>query len=238
MKTIGVLGGMGWESSADWYRRANELVRDRIGGYASAPVILDSLDFAEIQVLQAADDWNEAGRILARHAQGLEAAGAELIVLCTNTMHICAPAIVAAITVPFLHIADIAADAIAQEGISTVGLLGTAFTMEKPFYRERLAERGITTLIPDDADRAETHRIIFEELVQGVISDASRETMRQLIAKLVSQGAQGIILGCTEIELLVSQDDSPVPVFPTTALHVEAALDAAEATPAEASEQR
>lgn len=238
MKTIGVLGGMGWESSADWYRRANELVRDRIGGYASAPVILDSLDFAEIQVLQAADDWNEAGRILARHAQGLEAAGAELIVLCTNTMHICAPAIVAAITVPFLHIADIAADAIAQEGISTVGLLGTAFTMEKPFYRERLAERGITTLIPDDADRAETHRIIFEELVQGVISDASRETMRQLIAKLVSQGAQGIILGCTEIELLVSQDDSPVPVFPTTALHVEAALDAAQATPAEASEQR
>lgn len=235
MKTIGVLGGMGWESSADWYRRANELVRDRIGGYASAPVILDSLDFAEIQALQAADDWDEAGRILARHAQGLEAAGAELIVLCTNTMHICAPAIVAAITVPFLHIADIAADAIAQEGISTVGLLGTAFTMEKPFYRERLAERGITTLVPDDADRAETHRIIFEELVQGVLSDASHETMRQLIAKLVSQGAQGIILGCTEIELLVSQDDSPVPVFPTTALHVEAALDAAQSTPAEGS---
>lgn len=228
VKTIGVLGGMSWESSLDWYRMANEQVRDRLGGYHSAPIILDSLDFAEIEALQAAGDWNGAGRILAEHAKRLEAAGAGLVVLCTNTMHIVADQIQNAITVPFLHIADTTADAITAAGLTTVGLLGTAFTMEQDFYRDRLASHGITALIPDDGDRATVHRVIYEELVHGIISDDSRQAYREVIARVVEAGAQGIILGCTEIELLITQPDSPVPVFPTTALHVSAALAAAE----------
>lgn len=227
MKTIGVLGGMSWESSLDWYRMANEQVRAERGGYHSAPMLLDSLDFAEIEALQAAGDWDGAGRILAQHARGLEAAGAGLIVLCTNTMHIVADHITKAITVPFLHIADATAAAITAAGLDTVGLLGTAFTMEQPFYRDRLAANGVTALIPVDDDRATVHRIIYDELVQGVIDDDSRQKYREVIGRLVDEGAQGIILGCTEIELLVTQQDSPVPVFPTTALHVAAALAAA-----------
>lgn len=227
MKTIGVLGGMSWESSLDWYRMANELVRERFGGYHSAPILLDSLDFAEIEALQAAGDWDGAGRVLAAHARGLEAAGAALIVLCTNTMHIVAEQIQNAITVPFIHIADTTAAAITARGVRTAGLLGTAFTMEQSFYRDRLAAHGITAVIPDDADRAAVHRIIYDELVHGIIDEGSRQTYREVICRLVDAGAEGVILGCTEIELLVSQEDSPVPVFPTTALHVEAAVRAA-----------
>lgn len=228
MKTIGVLGGMSWESSLDWYRMANEQVRDRLGGFHSAPVLLDSLDFAEIEGLQAAGEWDGAGRILAEHAKGLEAAGAGLLVLCTNTMHLVADRIADAVGIPFLHIADTTAGAITDRGLSTVGLLGTAFTMEQDFYRDKLADHGITSLIPDEVDRATVHRIIYDELVKGVITEESRQAYREVIGRLVDDGAQGIILGCTEIELLVRQDDSPVPVFPTTELHVAAALAAAE----------
>ncbi|MFT4296961.1 MAG: aspartate/glutamate racemase family protein [Micropruina sp.] len=225
---IGVLGGMSWESSLDWYRMANEQVRDRLGGYHSAPILLDSLDFAEIEALQAAGDWDAAGRILATHAQGLEAAGAGLVVLCTNTMHLVADQITAAIGVPFIHIGDTTAAAITAAGIGTVGLLGTAFTMEQAFYRDRLSGHGIASLIPNDADRATVHRIIYEELVQGIVTEESRQVYRDVIGRLVDAGAEGIVLGCTEIELLIGQPDSPVPVFPTTALHVTAALVAAE----------
>ncbi|CCH77184.1 putative racemase [Nostocoides japonicum T1-X7] len=228
MKTIGVLGGMSWESSLDWYRMANEQVRDRLGGFHSAPILLDSLDFAEIEALQAAGDWGAAGRVLADHARGLERAGAGLVVLCTNTMHLVADQITDAITIPFIHIGDTTAEAITAAGLSKVALLGTAFTMEKPFYRDRLAAHGIIASIPDDEDRATVHRIIYDELVQGIIDEDSRQAYREVIGRLVEEGAEGIILGCTEIELLVSRADSPVPVFPTTALHVAAALAAAD----------
>lgn len=228
MKIIGVLGGMSWESSLDWYRMANEQVRDRLGGFHSAPILLDSLDFAEIEALQATGDWDGAGRILAAHARGLEAAGAGLVVLCTNTMHLVADQISAAIDVPFIHIGDTTAEAIRAKGLATVGLLGTAFTMEQAFYRDRLADHGITSLIPDEKDRATVHRIIYEELVRGIVTADSRQAYREVIGRLVAAGAQGIVLGCTEIELLIGQQDSPVPVFPTTALHVTAALAAAE----------
>ncbi|MCQ9369363.1 aspartate/glutamate racemase family protein [Brevibacterium sp. 91QC2O2] len=228
MKIIGVLGGMSWESSLDWYRMANEQVRDRLGGFHSAPILLDSLDFAEIEALQATGDWDGAGRILAAHARGLEAAGAGLVVLCTNTMHLVADQISAAIDVPFIHIGDTTAEVIRAKGLATVGLLGTAFTMEQAFYRDRLADHGITSLIPDEKDRATVHRIIYEELVRGIVTEDSRQAYREVIGRLVAAGAQGIVLGCTEIELLIGQQDSPVPVFPTTALHVTAALAAAE----------
>ncbi|WP_217178830.1 aspartate/glutamate racemase family protein [Streptomyces sp. AC495_CC817] len=227
MKTIGVLGGMSWESSLEWYRMANVRVREERGGFHSAPILLDSLDFAEIEAMQAAGDWEAAGALLAVHARGLEAAGAGLVVLCTNTMHLVADRITEAIGIPFLHIADTTAEAISAAGIRTVGLLGTAFTMEQPFYRDRLAEHGITAVVPDAADRGDVHRIIYEELVHGVVTEESRERYREVIAHLVDAGAEGVVLGCTEIELLVGQSDSPVPVFPTTALHVDAALRAA-----------
>ena len=227
MKTIGVLGGMSWESSLEWYRLANERVREQLGGHHSARIILDSLDFAEIEDLQARDDWDAAGTLLADHARGLERAGADLIVLCTNTMHLVADRIEAAIDIPFLHIADTTAAAVLGAGIRRVGLLGTAFTMEKPFYRERLEARGIEVLVPNAEQRAGVHAIIYDELVHGVIRPESRAFYREVIEDLAAQGAEGVILGCTEIELLVSAEDSPVPVFPTTALHVDAALAAA-----------
>lgn len=227
MKTIGVLGGMSWESSLDWYRLANEKVREEYGGFRSAPILLDSLDFAEIEAMQASGDWEAAGALLAIHAQGLEAAGAGLVVLCTNTMHLVADRIAAAISIPFLHIADTTAEAISAAQLRTIGLLGTAFTMERPFYRDRLASHGIAALIPDADDRATVHRVIYDELVQGIVTDESRQKYREVIERLVDAGAEGIVFGCTEIELLITQQDSAVPVFPTTALHVTAALKAA-----------
>ncbi|MCI1017078.1 aspartate/glutamate racemase family protein [Microbacterium sp. C5A9] len=227
MQMIGVLGGMSWESSLDWYRLANEKVRQELGGFHSAPVLLDSLDFAEIEALQASGDWEAAGAVLAAHAKGLEAAGVGLVVLCTNTMHLVADRITDAIRVPFLHIADTTAEAISAADLRTVGLLGTAFTMEQAFYRERLALHGITAVIPDAEDRATVHSIIYDELVLGIVTEESRQRYRDVIANLVAAGAEGIILGCTEIELLITQQDAPVPVFPTTALHVAAALKAA-----------
>lgn len=227
MQMIGVLGGMSWESSLDWYRIANEQVRQELGGFHSAPILLDSLDFAEIEAMQASGDWEAAGAVLAAHARGLEAAGAGLVVLCTNTMHRVADRITDAISVPFLHIVDTTAEAISAAGLQTVGLLGTAFTMEQTFYRDRLALHGITAVVPDAEDRATVHSVIYDELVQGIVTEESRQKYRDVIANLVAAGAQGIILGCTEIELLITQQDAPVPVFPTTALHVAAALKAA-----------
>lgn len=227
MKTIGVLGGMSWESSLEWYRLANARVRDRLGGHHSARILLDSLDFAEIEAMQARDDWDGAAKLLAARAQALERAGAELLVLCTNTMHLVAEQIQDAVSIPFLHIVDVTAEAIRPSEVRTVGLLGTAFTMEKPFYADRLAAHGIRTIIPDAEERRVVHDVIYEELVHGIVRDESRERYREIIAGLVDRGAEGIILGCTEIELLIGAGDATVPVYPTTSLHVDAALDAA-----------
>jgi aspartate racemase len=230
MRTIGLLGGMSWESTAEYYRLANELVANRLGGFHSARVLLDSVDFADIEQLQSQGDWTRAGELLARSAKALEVAGADMIVLCTNTMHIVAAHIEAAIDIPFLHLADATATAVLASGLRTVGLLGTAFTMEQPFYRDRLAMHGLDVVIPPAEDRALVHRVIYEELVKGVVNEASREAYRGVIARLVEDGAKGVILGCTEIELLVDASDSAVPVFPTTRLHVEAAVALALAT--------
>ena len=224
MKTIGVLGGMSWESSLEWYRLANERVHTLRGGHHSARILLDSLDFAEVEEMQARDDWEAAGALLAARAHALEGAGADLLVLCTNTMHLVAGQIEDAVGIPFLHIADVTADAITKAGIRTVGLLGTAFTMERPFYTDRLAEHGIRTIVPDETDRRLVHTVIYDELVHGVIREESRRRYVEVIDRLVAEGAEGIILGCTEIELLISAADAPVPVFPTTALHVDAAV--------------
>jgi aspartate racemase len=226
-RVIGMLGGMSWESTAEYYRLANELVRDRLGGLHSARVVLASVDFAEIEALQVAGEWDRAGEILAAEAARLEAAGAELLMLCTNTMHKVADRVQAAVSIPLLHLADTTAAAVRAAGLTEVGLLATAFTMEQDFYRDRLAGHGLRVLVPDAADRAEVHRIIYDELCRGVIREESRQTYREVIERLVTAGAQGVILGCTEIELLIGQADSPVPVFPTTRLHVEAAVDTA-----------
>jgi aspartate racemase len=227
MRLIGLLGGMSWESSAQYYRLANELVRERVGGLASARLLLHSVDFAHIERLQAEDRWDEAGRLLATAATGLEAGGAELLVLCTNTMHKVAGAIEDAVSIPLLHIGDVTADAVRAQGVGRVGLLATAYTMEQPFLRERLAGHGLTVIVPDAEDRALVHRVIYEELCLGIVAEESRQAYREVIGRLVAAGAEGIILGCTEIELLVHESDSSVPVFPTTRLHVEAAVDAA-----------
>ncbi len=226
-RVIGMLGGMSWESSAEYYRLVNELVRERLGGLHSARCVLGSVDFAGIEELQVAGRWAEAGEQLAAEAFRLEAAGADLLLLCTNTMHKVADQIQAGITIPLLHIADVTAQAVTAAGLSTIGLLGTAFTMEQDFYRDRLATHGLRVLTPSSADRAEVHRIIYDELCLGIVRDESRGRYQGVMARLVAAGAQGIILGCTEIELLIGQGDSPVPVFPTTRLHVEAAVDLA-----------
>jgi aspartate racemase len=227
MRTMGMIGGMSWESSAEYYRLANELVRERLGGLHSARLVLASVDFAEVERMQAEGRWEDAGRLLGEVAKGVEAAGAELMVLCTNTMHKVADAVRAEITVPFLDIVDVAAEAVTAAGLSTVGVLATGFTMEQDFYRDRFAAHGLRVLVPGAADRAEVHRVIYQELCLGVVREESRRAYREIMGRLVDAGAQGIVLGCTEIEMLVDAADSPVPVFPTTRLHVEAAVDAA-----------
>jgi aspartate racemase len=227
VRTIGMLGGMSWESSAEYYRLANELVRDRRGGLHSARVVLSSLDFADVEAMQTAGRWEDAGRLLAEAAAGVEAAGADLLLLCTNTMHKVADQVQAAVTIPLLHLADATAAACTRAGLTTVGLLGTAFTMEQDFYRDRLAQGGLDVLVPPPDDRAVVHRVIYDELCLGVVREESREAYRGVIRRLVDAGAQGVVLGCTEIELLVRPEDSPVPTFPTTRIHVEAAVEAA-----------
>ena len=225
-RLIGMLGGMSWESSAQYYRLANELVRERLGGLHSARIVLASVDFADVEALQVAGRWDEAGQLLAEAAKGLEAAGADLLLICTNTMHKVADQVQAAVGIPLLHLGDATAQAVARAGLKTVGLLGTAFTMEQDFYRDRLTSHGLQVLIPAPDDRAEVHRIIYDELCQGVVREASRQAYRDVIVRLIQAGAEGVVLGCTEIELLISATDSPVPVFPTTRLHVEAAVEA------------
>ncbi len=225
-KVIGLIGGMSWESSAEYYRIINETVRARLGGLRSARCLLWSFDFGEIEALQHAGRWDEAAEELIAAARRLERGGADVVVICTNTMHRMADQVQAAIGLPLLHIADPTAARIRAAGLSRIGLLGTAFTMEQEFYKGRLASRhGLDVLVPDEADRAMVHRVIFEELVQGRALPASRDAYRAAIARLVQRGAQGIILGCTEIMLLVRPEDSPVPLFDTTALHAEAAVD-------------
>ena len=226
MRTIGLIGGMSWESTVPYFRVINETVRDRLGGLHSARIILYSVDFHDIEHLQRADDWSEAGRRLAQAARSLELAGADCIVLCTNTMHRVAPAIEEAVAIPFLHIADPTAEEIRRTGLMRVGLLGTRFTMEQEFYRQRLQDlHGIAVLVPDDADREIVHRVIYDELCVGKILDASRGLYRRIINRLVERGAQAVILGCTEISMLVGTEDSPVPVFDTTRLHARKAAE-------------
>jgi aspartate racemase len=228
VKTIGVIGGMSWESTVPYYRDLNEAVKERLGGLHSARVILYSVDFHDVARMQRDGAWDEAASLMAGAARSLEAAGAELIILATNTMHEVAPAIEKAITVPFVHIADPTAAAIKAAGLARVGLLGTRFTMERDFYRTRLEElHGIEVLIPAEDDRVEVHRVIYEELALGVISETSRAAFRDIIGRLVDDGAEGIILGCTEIGLLVGPADSCVPLFDTGALHVQSAVDLA-----------
>lgn len=225
MRTLGLIGGMSWMSTLPYYRALNEAVHARLGGLHSAPVILYSVDFAPIARWQAAGEWGAAGDALARVAVILEEAGAEGLMLCTNTMHQVAPAITAAVRIPLLHIVDPTARAIRAAGIDCVGLLGTRFTMEGAFYRERLAGLGVSALVPDPDGRAEIHRIIYEELCQGRLRPESAQRFRAEMQALAARGAGGIIFGCTEIGLLVGAADAPVPVFDTTALHAAHAAD-------------
>ena len=227
MKTIGLLGGMSWESSIEYERVINTEVRRRLGGTHSADLLIRSYDFHEVEALQEAGDWDAAGALLAGDAAALEAAGADLILLCTNTMHIVAPAIEAAIGVPFLHLADATADAVIAAGVEQVALLGTRYTMEQPFYRDRLAARGLGVRVPDEPDRTMIHNVIFDELVQGQIVAESKAAYLAAIERLTAAGAQGVIAGCTEIELLVQAEDLTLPYFPTARLHALAAVDAA-----------
>lgn len=228
MKRIGLLGGMSWESSAEYYRIINGLVRDRLGGLHSADCVLRSVDFAEIEQLQRAGAWAQAGERLAGEATALVAAGAELLVLCTNTMHKVADAIGDAVGIPLVHIADATAEAVRSRGLSRVGLLATAYTMEQDFYVGRLRERhGLDVLVPDEPDRRIVHDVIYDELCVGVVREGSREEYRRIMRSLRDMGAEAILFGCTEIDLLLGPDDSPVPVFDTTRLHAERAVELA-----------
>lgn len=226
MKTIGLLGGMSWESTVGYYRALNEGVKQALGGLHSAQIALVSVDFEPIERMQHAGDWAGTARVLADAARQVQAAGAEGLLICTNTMHKVAPDIEAAIDIPVLHIADATARVLVDAGIQRVGLLGTGFTMEEAFYKGRLAERfGLEVIVPEAAERARVHRVIYEELCLGRIEPASRADYLTIIEALAARGAQGVILGCTEIGLLVSQADTDVPLFDTTAIHARAAVD-------------
>ena len=228
MKTIGLIGGMSWESSIEYYRIINEKAKEKLGGLHSAKSLMVTVDFAEIEKLQHEDRWDEAAEILVKCAQDLEHGGADFIVLCTNTMHKLADQITANLNIPFLHIADATAEKIVASGMKRIGLLGTRFTMEHDFYKGRLINNfGLDVLIPEKEDRDIVHRVIYDELVQGKIVDVSRDEYKRIMEELIAQGAEGIILGCTEIELLVKQSDSRVPLFPTTLIHAIAAVEKA-----------
>ncbi|UAK25533.1 aspartate/glutamate racemase family protein [Sphingomonas nostoxanthinifaciens] len=228
MLTIGLIGGMSWESSAEYYRILNQGVRDRLGPTASASCLLWSFNFAEIEELQHRGDWGGLTARMVDAARRLEAAGAEMLLICTNTMHRMAPAIQAAVNVPLLHIADPTAGRVKAAGIRKDGLLGTAFTMEHEFYKGRLAKQhGLSVIVPTDEDRATVHRVIYEELVVGKVVAASRDAYRAIIARMVEAGAEAVILGCTELMLLLRPEDSPVPIFDTTAIHATVAVELA-----------
>ncbi|MFM1652121.1 aspartate/glutamate racemase family protein [Brevibacillus sp. B_LB10_24] len=226
MKTIGLIGGMSWESSAIYYQLINQKVKERLGGHHSAKSLLYSVDFHEIKNLQHEGKWEQATEIMIDAAKRLERGGADFVVICTNTMHKMASEVEAAITIPLLHIADATAGEIQRQNIEKVGLLATAFTMEQDFYKGRLAERfGLDVLVPGEADRKLVHDIIYQELCLGVIKRESKDAYAEIIKKLVRDGARGIILGCTEITLLISQEDCEVPVFDTTKIHAESAVE-------------
>lgn len=227
-KVIGLIGGLSWESSAEYYRILNEAVRGRLGGLHSARILMWSFDFAEIEALQHVGHWDEATQLMIDAARRLERGGADFVLIASNTMHRMAADVQAAIDIPLQHIADPTAERIQAAGVTRVGLLGTAFTMEQDFYKGRLAsEHGLEVLVPDEADRAAVHRIIYEELVQGRVEPSSRETYRAVMGRLVERGAEAIILGCTEIMLLVGAEDSTVPLYDTTTIHAEAAVERA-----------
>lgn len=227
MQTMGLIGGMSWESTTLYYKIVNQVVNERLGGLHSAKVVLYSVDFAEIEALQHSGNWEVAGEILANAACSVEKAGADFLVLCTNTMHKVAEIIESAVHIPLLHIADATAIAIKEAGFTTIGLLGTRFTMEQAFYKERLSKYGLQVLTPNEQDRNSVHNIIYDELCLGKIIPNSREQYHCIIASLISQGAEGVILGCTEISLLVDQADSLVRLFDTTEIHAKSAASLA-----------
>ncbi|WP_201314671.1 aspartate/glutamate racemase family protein [Dyella sp. EPa41] len=230
MKVIGLLGGMSWESSAEYYRIINERVRARLGGLHSARCLMWSFDFAQIEALQQAGDWTSATERMIEAARRLERGGADFMAICTNTMHRMADEIQSAVDLPLLHIVDPTAQRIRDAGYRRIGLLGTAFTMEQAFYKERLRQmHGLEVLVPGDQDRGAIHRIIYQELVLGRVEPASRDVFRAAMQDLATRGAEAIILGCTEIMLLVSSEDSPLPLFDTTTIHAEAIADMAMA---------
>jgi len=226
MRTLGLIGGMTWHSTVDYYRLINEGVQKRLGGSHSAEIVMLSVDFNPVEDMQAKGDWPAMGRLMAGAARTLESAGAEGLVICANTMHRLADDITAAVKIPLLHIADAAAGAVKRAGIGTIGLLGTRYTMEMDFYRGRLAAKhGLKVLIPDEPGRTTVHDIIYQELGHGLVRQEARQAYIKVIDDLVKRGAEGVILGCTEIPLLIKEKDSPVPVFDTTALHAAAAVD-------------
>lgn len=226
MKTIGLIGGMSWESSLEYYRIINQYVREKLGGFHSAKSVMVSLDFTEIEMLQHEGNWSKATRLLVKAARQAAAGGADCIVICTNTMHKMADEVQQSVQIPLLHIADATAERIKAAGIGKIGLLGTKFTMEEDFYRGRLEEKhGLDVLTPEEQERNIVHQIIYDELVMGKIKPTSRDKYKRIMGELIQQGAQGIILGCTEISLLVKQADSRVPLFDTTRIHAEAAVD-------------
>ncbi len=225
MKTIGLLGGMSWESTLTYYTRINTGIRDGLGGLHSAEIILYSVEFSAIERLQNLGQWDKAGERLADAAKKIESAGADCLLICTNTMHKVAKEVEAEISIPLLHIADATALAVKNRGMSSIGLLGTRFTMEDDFYRGRLEKKfGIDVYIPEDADRAMVHRVIYDELCCGTISNDSRKAFTHVVEDLAQKGAQGVILGCTEISLLIGRQDTSIPLFDTTAIHADAAV--------------
>ena len=226
MKKIGLIGGMSWESSLVYYRIVNEKVRELLGGFHSCNCIMESVDFAEVEKLQHQNDWESLNKMMVRAARNIERAKADMIVLCTNTMHLCSEAITKSVSIPFLHIAQATAADIKQKGVKKVLLLGTRFTMESTFYSSVLqTDFGIGVMIPDEEDREQIHNIIYEELVHGIVRDDSRETYREIIEKAVREGAEGVVLGCTEIPLLIKEEDVSVAVFDTTRIHAESAVE-------------
>ena len=224
-RTLGIIGGMSWESTESYYRLINEGIKARLGNLHSADLLIHSVDFAPIEALQAQGAWDEMGKVLANSGKRLQAAGAQGLLIATNTMHKVVDDVQAAINVPIIHIADVTAVAIKQQGLTKIALLGTQFTMVEEFYKQRLIHAGLQVLIPENDARAEVHRIIYEELCQGQLLDSSRQYYQQVIKDLADKGAKGVILGCTEIGLLIQQADSPISVFDTTAIHAAAAVD-------------
>jgi aspartate racemase len=227
MQTIGLVGGMSWESSAAYYEALNQGVEQRVGGLASAKTVMASVDFAEVTALQQEERWDDVAEILARASRGVEAAGADFMLLCTTTFHRVADQVADAVSIPLLHLADVVAEACAAQGVREVGFLGTTFAMSRTFFTDRIASHGLVVHVPDERHHETVNRVIYDELVHGKVIDSSRRTMVGLIDELWDAGAGGVILGCTELELLVRQADADIPVFPCTTLHVEAALDRA-----------